>query len=86
VRPSTGDAIFIFNNTNYFGNYYINSINYFENFRDIRLGLSCEPPKICNNSFIGTKLFAYDQVNISVSLGVNDLPETESFWIGTFEE
>jgi hypothetical protein len=86
VRPSTGDAIFIFNNTNYFGNYYINSINYFENFRDIRLGLSCEPPKICNNSSIGTKLFAYDQVNISVSLGVNDLPETESFWIGTFEE
>ena len=86
VRPSTGDAIFIFNNTNYFGNYYINSINYFENFRDIRLGLSCGPPKICKNSFIGTKLFAYDQANISVSLGVNDLPETESFWIGTFEE
>lgn len=92
VRPSTGDAIFIFNNTNYFGNYYINSINYFENFRDIRLGLSCEPPKICNNSFMGTKLFVYDQVDISVSLissssssSVNNLPQTDSFWIGTFE-
>jgi hypothetical protein len=66
IRSSIGDQISISNNNNYTGTYYINSVNYFSNFRDIRLGLSCVPVQRflpCDTSFIGTKLWVYDEIS-----------------------
>jgi hypothetical protein len=63
VRYERGDEIFIYNNNNYSGNYYINSVAYSNNFRNIDLKIGCDKPNICPIiPDLGRRFFVYDEV------------------------
>jgi hypothetical protein len=63
ARYERGDQILIYNNNNYSGNYYINSVGYSNNFRNIDLRIGCDKLNICPIiPGLGRRFFVYDEV------------------------
>lgn len=63
VKYTTGEKILISGNNNFSGEYYITSVEYENDFRDILISIDCEKPNICiPEPLIGNKLFPYDNI------------------------